>query len=96
MRYTYRVSAAETLSFQAAYAREFGKKIVPRWVSEVFSTVLLAVIFLVGLWLTEALDRAIALTCIVWLIQWVSRKSSVLVYRRLAARYVSKLPGGEI
>jgi hypothetical protein len=95
MRLTYRIPAQDSISFQTEFIRDLGKKIMPAWIRESLGLVFLGANFAVALWLSAAVDRAIALTCLVWLIHWSWQKGFAFVHRKMAARYISTLSGSD-
>ena len=95
MRYSYKIPTSETIAFQANFQLDLAKKITPRWLRELFGTVFFVAIFLAALWLTEAPDRAILLTFLVWLIHWLWQRGFAYIRRKRAVRYMESLPGFE-
>ena len=95
MQYSYRIPASEAVSFQESFHLDLAKKIMPRWLRELFGTVFLAAMFLANLWITRVPDRAIFLTLVVWSMYWLWQKAFADIRRKRAARYMASLPGSE-
>jgi hypothetical protein len=95
VRYTYKIPSSETVAFQASFQLALAKKITPRWLRELLGTVFFAAIFLSALWITEALDRAVLLTFLVWLIHWLWQRGFAYIRRKRAAHYLGSLAGSE-
>lgn len=96
MRLTYRIPPHESVSYHLEFAREQGKKIVPRWMREALGIVFLGANFVIALWLTTSVDRALALTVLIWLVHWSWQKGAALVSRKMTIRYFGSLPGSDI
>jgi len=95
MRFTYKIPPEDSVSFQTEYAGNLRKNIMPRWMARLPGLVFISAIFLVFVWFIDAVDNALALTFLVWLILWSCEKGSFFIYRKMAARYIASLPDSE-
>ena len=95
MRYTYKISPEDNVSFQTEYAGNLRRQIVPRWIREVLALMFIGANFFVIVWFVDTAGLALALTFLVWLIHWSWQKGFFFVYRKMATRYFASLPDSE-
>src|ERR1043165_233108 len=95
MRYTFKIPASKTVSFQTEFQRGIAQKIMPRWLREMLGAILLGAIFVVAFLVAGKLDQALLLTAWVCLVHWLWHKVVGLVRLRRAEHYIASLPASE-
>jgi hypothetical protein len=96
MELKFKSSAAERVTFLTSYSKEISNKIMPRWIREVLSAALWAVVAFVVYQVTYDPKQTVQILMSVLAITWLWQKGIALLKRKMTARYISSFPNSDV
>ena len=96
MRLSYTIPAEASLAFHRSFVRDIRRKVLPGWVDQAATLAIVAATFVISVWLSTALERAVAIWLLFWIILVIGVKGMEALHRKLAVRYIKSLPNSEL